>query len=340
MGSAWTTLSHAYEKSLLLQCKSQNVKQSNIADRGIVVPPRQITPFSNKSCLPQITAERRLHRFIRRIKEWRLNPRPQLLKKLRRDEKWVTHRWPELTEPAVAWNVSALHTKVQQYERERGAADQASRLQAITESDTRIFTWLKRPNTTGPNSSLDDALPLDPALQVEHLQTQWNKIWLQEPMANWEKVKILVPSKSEVHFNLPKATTLWKLEQAAKGKAAGPDGWHGSNFAKLSPQAFQSLAVLWEKCLEIGKFPQVWAHARTVFIDKPNGDGKRPLSIAAICWRLVASAAVTDLKTWIQSWADDSLCGGCLSAEPMNCTFVCIESIINSVINTIRLSKV
>lgn len=45
-------------------------------------------------------------------------------------------------------------------------------------------------------------------------------------------------------------------------------------------------------------------------LKKPCGDGKRPLSIAAICWRLVASAAVADLKPWVQSWADDSLCGG------------------------------
>ena len=73
--------------------------------------------------------------------------------------------------------------------------------------------------------------------------------------------------------------------------------------------AFEPLSLLWKKCLELGKIPETWAHARTVFIDKPCGDGKRPLSIAAICWRLVASAAVADLKPWIQSWADDSLCG-------------------------------
>ena len=34
------------------------------------------------------------------------------------------------------------------------------------------------------------------------------------------------------------------------------------------------------------------------------------VSIAAICWRLLASATVADLMTWIQSWAEDSLCGG------------------------------
>ena len=218
--------------------------------------------------------------------------------------------WPELTEPAIAWNEIALESKVKQYERERSAAQKATSLQEIFMSDTRTFAWLKRPNATELNRSPTDELPLDAALQTEHLQKQWNKLWLQEPLCNFDTVALLVPSHSEVALRPPKASTLWKLAQTAKGKAAGPDGWHGSDFAKLSPDAFVPLTILWEKCLEIGAIPQAWAHARTVFTDKPAGDGKRPLSIAAICWRLVASAAVTDLKAWIQSWADESLCGG------------------------------
>ena len=222
----------------------------------------------------------------------------------------MVNRWPELTEPAIAWNEIALESKVKQYERERSAAQKATSLQEIVMSDTRTFAWLKRPNATEINRSPTDELPLDAALQTEHLQKQWNKLWLQEPLCNFDSVAPLVPSHSEVALRPPKASTLWKLAQTAKGKAAGPDGWHGSDFAKLSPDAFVPFTILWEKCLEIGAIPQAWVHARTVFIDKPAGDGKRPLSIAAICWRLVASAAVTDLKAWIQSWADESLCGG------------------------------
>jgi len=311
LDGAWNTLSLAFETSLLTLENGRPVNSNNnIVSRGIVLPPRLVSPFSSKSKLPELTAERRLQRYIRRLKEWKVNPCPQLYKKISQDRSWVTQRWPELTEPAVTWNESALESIAQQYVQERQAADKASRLREIALSDSRTFAWLKRPTCTEPNSSMQDELPIDPALQVVHLQKMWNKLWLQKPLNNHDDLADFLPSTHEIDFLAPKACTLWKLAQAASGKAAGPDGWRGSDFAKLAPAAFEPLSLLWKKCLQLGKIPETWAHARTIFIDKPSGDGKRPLSIAAICWRLLASAAVANLKPWIQNWADDSLCGG------------------------------
>ena len=112
----------------------------------------------------------------------------------------MIQRWPELTEPAVTWNECALESIAQQYVQERQAADRASRLREIALSDSRTFAWLKRSTSTEPDSSLQDELPIDPALQVEHLQKMWSKLWLQKPFDNLSDLSDILPSKHEIDF--------------------------------------------------------------------------------------------------------------------------------------------
>ena len=147
-------------------------------------------------------------RFVRRIKEWKLHPGAELRKKLLRDEAWVVQRWPELAEHAVAWNETALESKVQQFLHERCAAEKATRLRDITISDLKTFAWLKRPHATESCSHCENQLPLEPADQVDFLKQQWCQLWLQAPMNNLEDITGLAQSKPEFDLKLPNAVSL------------------------------------------------------------------------------------------------------------------------------------
>lgn len=87
LDGAWDILSQAYERFLLLLENHQVTSGKNFVSRGTVLPPRLVSPFPSKSKMPELTAERRLQRYIRRLKEWKLNPAPQLYKKISKDTK-------------------------------------------------------------------------------------------------------------------------------------------------------------------------------------------------------------------------------------------------------------
>lgn len=55
--------------------------------------------------------------------------------------------------------------------------------------------------------------------------------------------------------------------------------------------------------------PSPWLHSRVVCIPKETG-GFRPLTVAAIMWRLGASTMTRQLRLWIDTWAPHELIGG------------------------------
>lgn len=206
-------------------------------------------------------------------------------------------------------NVCALKSWVAEIEKETRSARKKKALERIALNDARAYQWLKRPAATEKPRDITDPMPVAPEDQLLYVKHKWEAIWMQPPLQNSEVLDQMMDNfPSHPHVEIVHSE-LYKLEQKTKGKAAGPDGWQGRLFAALPESAFSPLAMLWHLCLEHSMLPSTWCQARTVLIDKPDGD-KRPLSIASLCWRLCASATLRKLQPWIATWIHKDPCGG------------------------------
>ncbi|CAE6971378.1 unnamed protein product, partial [Symbiodinium sp. CCMP2456] len=117
------------------------------------------------------------------------------------------------------------------------------------------------------------------------------------------------------------AAELHKKAKELRRSSAGPDGLAGCEVADL-PLRFWEL--LWER-LEVwnqrDEYPQVWRHARTVFLPKDEAAKRggpaeaarmRPISIFGCIYRVVVSAWISHDRTraWLQTVAPDCFHGG------------------------------
>ena len=93
-------------------------------------------------------------------------------------------------------------------------------------------------------------------------------------------------------------------------KAAGPDGWKPAHWALLPDSFFESLSQLWDLILRTCRLPQAWLKIRCVLIPKQEGEGFRPISVAAIGWRVGLTAIMNQLHPWLESWLPESVVGG------------------------------
>jgi hypothetical protein len=132
----------------------------------------------------------------------------------------------------------------------------------------------------------------DPQTKVQAAAAEWQDIWAWDHPADtgpdtWDEVVAQltpwVPPQTttpQVHFN---PGFLRKLATANKSKAAGPDGWSNKAVMALPHEWWQLFARLCQRVFDTGKVPRMWALARVVLLDKPQG-GTRPLSIASTAW--------------------------------------------------------
>ena len=69
-------------------------------------------------------------------------------------------------------------------------------------------------------------------------------------------------------------------------------------------------------CLEHRKLPAAWLQARVVGIPKVGSDEKRPISVAAICWRVGVGFQVFKVRSWVDGWAPPEVVGGLAGRDP------------------------
>ena len=87
-----------------------------------------------------------------------------------------------------------------------------------------------------------------------------------------------------------------------KGRAAGADGLTAKEIGRMPDEWFDDWAILYEVCWAAGRVSSRWVDCRTVMLEKPEG-GFRPLSLASVAWRAVASTHVKKLGAWSEEWA-------------------------------------
>ena len=103
------------------------------------------------------------------------------------------------------------------------------------------------------------------------------------------------------------------IAAARKGRkrALGLDQWDASSLLLLPRGFWESLSQLWAACLQSGAVPDVFRQVRVALLPKSEdaGGGYRPLSVASVVWRLLATAAGRKLRRWSREWADVALAG-------------------------------
>ena len=97
--------------------------------------------------------------------------------------------------------------------------------------------------------------------------------------------------------------------RSGRGRAAGPDDWTCDDLLRLPQPWWHCFHQLWRAVLRAGRVPDIWRSVKVAFRPKPDGE-LRPLSLAAVAWRIGASAIVQQLGQWSNKWAPEHLIGG------------------------------
>lgn len=99
---------------------------------------------------------------------------------------------------------------------------------------------------------------------------------------------------------------------AAMGiSSAGLDQWRPDQL-RLLPSGFWMIAACFANTVPEQNLPMphTWHHVKVALIPKDGSDDLRPISVSVAMWRIVMSATLGNVDSWIQSWAHPSLHSG------------------------------
>ena len=163
-----------------------------------------------------------------------------------------------------------------------------------------------------------------PSEALNMLEEHWSQIWrrdtpdLTEAWNYWQNHASSTPMVP-LPWKPLLPCELYTQAQARTGKAAGCDGWSGSEVAALPFRAWEVFAELVNKWFERKSFPTVWRHLRqthipkeTGFCEAPQVSKMRPIAIESIFWRIASAAWFKRMETadWVANWAPREAHGG------------------------------
>ena len=301
---AWQVLSDSAENAL---------QAGTGPGRTWVGPPvqQQMPPVKVEAL--QTVRERRLRRFHRRLQESIRQPHCHELS-ARVWRTWIGIRdWhPELgsltfSDPSDLQAVSVCIAREKDAATSRRIAQWQQRME---NSEAATIRWVKR---DVDEEVYDADAPVHPQLKVEHLQRKWSDVWNPQDMQQVEAIRPFLqqlrePAPCEALVFTP--ASLRRIVCKGQHKAAGPDGWKPAHWALLPDSFFESLSLLWDLILRACRLPEAWLKIRCVLIPKQEGEGFRPISVAAIGWRVGLTAIMNQLHPWLESWLPESVVGG------------------------------
>ena len=266
----------------------------------------------------QSTAERKLRRWLRRAQEMLTSPTWRL------SDKWEVYvastPYEELRQ--VQWGTQAAVDALQARADHQAASDAKARLDnwhvAMHTDMAAARRWVLKETSAVAPAGRDD--PVHPQLRAEYAKDKWKDIWAPKaPPKTWPELKPFVQGMAQPRVKAPKVyvsgPALQGRAQEARTKAAGPDGWEAEQLLKLPPPFWETLAVLWNEALRVGRLPQAWANVRVALIPKEDG-GERPLGIASVMWRLGMTVLIRQLTEWVDAWLPNELAGGLHGRSP------------------------
>ena len=305
--SAWNLLSNSAEHVL---------KPATGRPRCKIPSPTEPAKAPTKPDKLQSMTERKLRRTLRRVLENQrdANAPWSLYRKICRDIHNLSRQFPELSE--VSATDDAIATILQDCITKEQVHSQEARLQRwkhkMNEDEQALIRWVKGADDH-INSSDDPSVPIHPQQKAEFYRNYWSGIWDPvESTNNADDILQYLHWVPQEGFACPsivfQADLLRKLTKRAVGTAAGSDGWAAKHWLLLPDIFFMALAQLWQCVLSSGKLPFQWTHVRTVLI--PKDVGLRPISVAALAWRIGMGAIIQQLTPWINLWAPPELVGG------------------------------
>ena len=159
----------------------------------------------------------------------------------------------------------------------------------------------------------DFAVDPDPQAKAELATKVWGNLWHRDGRPADARLRGLLAQLRLPHAEAPEVRVcgdvLYRRARAAARKAAGCDDWSGRLWRALPLEFFVALADIWNSVLAGAPIPEAWTQVRICLIPKEEG-GQRPLAIAALAWRLGASAVVQQLTGWIKTVFPHELYGG------------------------------
>ena len=146
----------------------------------------------------------------------------------------------------------------------------------LKHSYQQCYRWLKRPFVQPFRGLISKSLDVDVATadfpeSLNLIRDHWRLVWRRSP-ADTDCMRAELDRQNLVSSDLCWAP-LDPAELASRahkfaGKAAGPDGWSGSEISPMPLAAFQLFSTFCEVCETTGLFPSVWQVVRQTHLPK------------------------------------------------------------------------
>ena len=201
-------------------------------------------------------------------------------------------------------------------------------------SASRCYKWLKSMTFVPFRGLISSSINLfEPTNTVNAsltlIRDHWRRVW-HRPHA-WNPNHLAAIDAEIDRWQFPdnvshwSSPTKWHFSSKAmtmNHKAAGPDGWTGSEIAALSPDSLEPFANFCNFCELASRLPSDWNMASQVHIPKGTKGlrddgtrdvtGLRPLALFSVWYRLWSSVRLQhdDTQAWISSWWPDVATGG------------------------------
>jgi endonuclease/exonuclease/phosphatase family metal-dependent hydrolase len=309
LDEAWSVLSNTAFMALKPKTGSGKVK-------GDVSCPVQVPLNHKKASSLMSFKERKLTRLSRLLREFQLQASLGKFDFRLHNNLW--RRWNDLCPHFERLRVLDFSHPdsldlIRQCLEEENAGVRSRRLTSwknrLQNSDPQLFSWLRRQ----PQKADEPAgVPIHPQQKVEHHQNIWKQLWNPPSVRSVDEVQPWLATLPPGVFQDSLSFTggmLRELTFKKKDKAHGADGWRPSEWLLLPNAFFDHLALLWTRCLQLGRVPTPWLHIRCVLIPKEDGS-LWPISVTSIAWRVGMSAILQNLQPWIESWLPSYLLGG------------------------------
>jgi hypothetical protein len=204
---------------------------------------------------------------------------------------------------------------------------------AVRERNRRLSQWRERGQASHPRTrawvlaAMPEA-PADdvcwaPAAPPPHTEATrlWQQLWSRpcdfeaEDLAAFTGL-LRSPAPPGVVLDALDPRLLRRCVRKAVHTCAGLDQWRASHWQHLPLAWFACLARLWATIIAAGRLPLLWCSAHVSLMPKVPS-GWRPISVALVAWRTVASAVQRLLRDWLAGVVHPSLWGGIPRRDPV-----------------------
>ena len=246
------------------------------------------------------------------------------LEKLRKKVRRCNHYQEGMTAAQAAVKVDSLL----QQEQTRKLTAWRDRLRQNT---AEVYRWVRNQPATPSVNIFDDELDPDGASSrnaqeaLQTVKTLWRRVWdrtsdttpTHQYLAEFDG-----PKRELQQWEHVSAKNMFQAAVAQKNKAAGPDGWSGTEVALFPFPMWQDLtrAFVWWERLE--SFPEPWQNVFQVHIEKSRklrpedlalpASKLRPISLMSCFWRIYIQARFSggDEQHWLDNHLHHSQHGG------------------------------